>query len=204
MKSIKLLMCEELFTEDDVQRYLFLLDQTFNEDNKIRNDSEAEINENTSINILKSVLIFSEIILRDDIQHPIVHMCFVWIKKIFTPIPPISEDQISQKWLSFNESFRNKLKIAIFRGFMFPDPRIISVASLSLAALLNIEKQHMFDLIPRLFELVESPEYSDLAHAAGISALAEICGPQSLGGHTQFQEVQEIIGNIFMHVGGYF
>ncbi|KAK8853914.1 hypothetical protein M9Y10_016460 [Tritrichomonas musculus] len=191
-------------TDNDVSRYLFLLQKNFEADNEARSQAETEINNDGAKDILKSTLIFSEIVLKDDIPLPLVYLALAWLKKIFTPVPPITEDQISTKWLVFDDQYRNKVKMAIFRGLMFPDTRIISMASLTFAALLNIEKIKMFDLISEIYKLIEQPGYSELTKAGAINVLAEISGPNSLGGHTDVEEVQSLLVDIFSHIGSYY
>lgn len=85
-----------------------------------------------------------------------------------------------QKWSTCDPETKEKIKDAIFKGLSFNDPRILSLTSLALSSLLNVDKTQS-DILTKLHEIYENQ--SNLTKSAAINALAEICRERTLNGY---------------------
>lgn len=191
--------------EDEIQRYILLIEQCNSTDEKTHSEATNEIEQLISIDIIRSLFILSEIILKDHVECSVACLSLVWIRNIFTPDSQMmSNKDISKEWLEVDETYRTRVKIAIIRGMMLPDHNCALVASMIFCSLLKIEKEQMFDMIPQLYQLYESPDSSELTKEAAINTLAEISSKNSLGSQTDAIEVQTILIQIAEKANFYF
>lgn len=170
-------------TEDDISGYISLLEQMKNND---KNNSEliAKIDLDCLKNRMKTALIFSEIILKLGVDNSIINLSLKWICKIFTPQTSVSQNDILHKWSTCDPETKEKIKDAIFKGLSFNDPQILSLTSLALSSLLNIDKTQS-DILTKLHEIYENQSSSNLTKSAAINALAEICREKLLNGYSE-------------------
>ncbi|OHS97353.1 hypothetical protein TRFO_36448 [Tritrichomonas foetus] len=191
--------------KEDVANLIMIFRDYLSTDNtKIKNAQNA-VSELSNQDIIKLILTCSAIVLSDDaIEDSAVFYALMTIRDKFTPSATVTENMIAQPWLQISEEIRNYVKQAIVRGLMFQKEQISNMAANAFAKLLNIEKMQMFSLIPHIYELTLSSKYPEPINAAAIDVLAQIAGPESLGGHTDIQEVQAILLSMFEHVGRLF
>lgn len=191
-------------TEEVIKHYTDLLERVSSDNNQIHDEALSEIEKQISENFSNVALILSHIILEKDCTNIQANISLNLLKRIFTPEPPLTEDFISEKWISISQQDRNTLKDAIFKGLIFNDQQINSIAALTFSELFNIEKSDMFDSIPKLYELYEDSQSSTSTKTAVITAITEIIGPKSLGSNTDIFEVQNLLTDIFSHIETYY
>lgn len=192
--------------KEEIERYfsLFVELSSSNQNDEIQK-AEAILNEEARVDIIKAILIAAIIVTSNDVPPNVAFLAICFIKNQFIPIPPlITEATISQKWLAIDPVYRNQVKAAIFRGFMFDEFKIVAMAALAFATLLKIEKQEMYNLIPELFKLIEGQQYTDLTQSGALNVLSQIVSKDFLGGHTEAPEVQQVLTDIFARLGIYF
>lgn len=147
-------------TEDDINGYISLLEQMKNNDKKNNSELMAKLDLDCLENRIKTALIFSEIILKLGVDNSIINLSLKWICKIFTSQSSVSQNGILQKWSTCDPETKEKIKDAIFKGLSFNDPRILSLTSLALSSLLNVDKTQS-DILTKLHEIYENQSSSN-------------------------------------------
>ncbi|KAH0800864.1 putative importin beta-1 subunit [Histomonas meleagridis] len=172
-----------------------------NPDPNIRNPAQEIINQKMGSDPLRFILTCSSILNQDNFPPSSYFFSIFFINRRLTPNNLVKIEVIRDNWMNFSEEHRGIIKNAIFRGLLFPDKAISNEAAHTFAKIFSIERNEMIPLIDQLFILIQSPDYSNETHIAGINALYEICADDILGQMTNSDEVKSCLAKIFSFAG---
>ena len=173
-------------------------------DESIRGPSEAYVLNLMANDTVRLIFECSCIIMKDGYESCVYFFALDCIRKSFTPGGSLKIENIREVWLKNDPQKRDFVKNAVIRGLAFPDVRILNMAAYTFATIFAVERDEMLEFIDKLFGLIQSNDYTEDTHVAGVLTITEICQEGILGAMTESDDVKKWLLKITQFVGSLF